>query len=129
MGRCTTPAPPPLVDLGTETDAPFWSWSIVNLEPIGRVILPGHARQALARSPGDPKVRARAARVTWVLAKGGTGAQTSVDARGRVYLPAWLRPACSSGALVGTRSTDGLVVVCSTGVLDAFGDRLAAPVR
>ena len=118
-----------LADLGATTSETPWRWSIVNLEPIGRIILPGHARQALTHSPGEPGIRARAVRVAWLLNRGGAGTEAWVDGRGRVYLPAWLRSLCDHGVLVGTRSTDGVVVVGSTRLLDGFGDRLTGPVR
>lgn len=40
----TPTAPRQLTDLGTATGVSPWRWSIVNLESIGRIVLPGHAR-------------------------------------------------------------------------------------
>lgn len=89
----------------------------------GRIVLPQHARAVLAHSPEDPEIRGRCSRVAWLLAKAGTGAQVAVDDRGRLYLPAWLRQACATGA-VGTLSGDSAVLVASTGLLDGLGDLL-----
>lgn len=43
--------------LGIDMAPSPWCWSIVNLEPIGRIVLSAHARQGLARCPGDSGVR------------------------------------------------------------------------
>lgn len=52
QGPRTSTALRQLADLGTATGVSPWRWGIVNLERIGRVDLPGHARRALGPLAG-----------------------------------------------------------------------------
>jgi hypothetical protein len=52
----------------------------------------------------------------------------TVDGRGRMYLPVWLRR--QPGFLIGTNTTpDVAVVVVPAALFDAIGDQLLARVR
>jgi DNA-binding transcriptional regulator/RsmH inhibitor MraZ len=63
-----------------------------------------------------------------VLRQGGVGARVTIDRRGRLILPAWLRRAvdASGSVLVAARAADSLaVVVAPTVVLDDLVDHVA----
>jgi bifunctional DNA-binding transcriptional regulator/antitoxin component of YhaV-PrlF toxin-antitoxin module len=117
-----------LDDLGHHPALSRWPWAVVKLEPIGRVVLPASARQALGATPGHSvEVRAQGSRLAVVLRRDGPGAAVSVDGRGRLYLPVSLQRAAA--VLVGTRSDARLVVVANVEVLDGIGDVLAGDRR
>ena len=81
-----------LRDLGGERPALRWRHWIVGVEPIGRVTLPVEAR-AVLDADGAGVVRVLCRDLTLVLRGGGAGASLTVDGRGRLFLPAWLRRA------------------------------------
>jgi hypothetical protein len=115
-----------LANLDHDELLPRWSWAIVGLERIGRIRLPAPAIAALDVGSGG-EVRMRSNRLALVVGRDGTGAVATVDGRGRLYLPVWLRQAAAdhSTVLVGTAIETRLVVVASVDVLDGIGDRLA----
>jgi hypothetical protein len=81
-------------------------------------------RSVLGWSPGaTAEVQGRSSRLARVLRRGGAGATFSVDGRGRLYLPVWMR--WTDAVLVGTQMDRRLVVIAPVGVLDGIGDLLA----
>jgi hypothetical protein len=119
-----------LADLEGEQPPPRWSWAIVGLERIGRIRLPSPALEALSAG-GGREVRLRSNRLAVIVAPNGPGAVGTVDGRGRLYVPVWLRHAAAgTGAvLVGAALGEPLVVLAPPGVLDGIGDLLAGEVR
>ena len=125
---------------GGERPVLRWRHWIVAVEPIGRVTLPVEARAVLhadgaadglgGDAAGD--VRALCRDLALVLRGDGAGASLTVDGRGRLFLPAWLRQATvSSGSvLVAFRCVEQpMVVLRATGVLDALVDGVAGEGR
>lgn len=49
----------------------------------------------------------------------------TVDGRGRLYVPVWLRRGHGTWLIVGTQAATSIVVVAPTSMLDALGDQLA----
>jgi hypothetical protein len=119
-----------LADLGRENLPSRWSWAIVGLERTGRIRLPAPAITALDVGAGG-EVRMRSNRLVVVVRPDGPGAAATVDGRGRLFVPVWLRQATFEMpvVLVGTATDSGLVVVAPVGVLDGIGDLLAGDVR
>ncbi|HET6953412.1 MAG TPA: hypothetical protein VFI47_23745 [Acidimicrobiales bacterium] len=121
-----------LADLGHTPEPPRWHWGIARLDPIGRIVLPGQAHAALGLTVEQPcLVQGVCYRVALVLRTCGGGAAVTVDGRGRLRLPAWLRRsgAASRSLPVGARCDAPLVVVAPTTVLDGLGDVLAGESR
>lgn len=54
----------------------------------------------------------------------GRGRRITVDRRGRLYVPAWLRQGARTWLLVGTQAAASIVVVAPRSLLDGLGDRL-----
>ena len=131
MNRPRTP-PATLPDLtGPPVAASPWRWAAAEPEPSGRLLLPPAARGALGID-GD-----RTTSVSGVV-RGDTlvlrpqhadGRALTVDGRGRLYLPVWLRR--HSGFLIGTHATadDPAVVIVPASLFDAVGDQLLERVR
>jgi bifunctional DNA-binding transcriptional regulator/antitoxin component of YhaV-PrlF toxin-antitoxin module len=118
-----------LTDLRHEPDLSRWCWDIVRLERIGRICLPAEARAALRVPCGESaEVRGRSSRLALVLRMGHSGAPVTVDGRGRVFVPVWLRHAGAAAGvlLVGARLDPAVVVVVPVGVLDGIGRRAGA---
>ena len=114
-----------LVDLGHEPDPPAWDWAVSRLDPGGRLLVPIEARAALgARSGGRTDVCGLCRGVALVLRVEGRGRRITVDRRGQLYVPAWLRHGARTWLLVGTRVAAQIVVVAPLSVLDGLGDRL-----
>lgn len=132
MNRPRTPPASVLPDLtGPPIEPSPWRWGGAEPDPAGRLQLPPAARRALV---GD----APQAREVSGIVRGDTlvlrprvvaGRSMTVDGRGRIYLPQWLRR--HPGFLVGTRSDAGevAVVVVPATLFDAIGDRLLERVR
>lgn len=115
-----------LADLVYEPDPPTWDWAVSRLEPGGRLLVPIEARAALgARSGSRADVWGLCRGVTLLLSVEGRGRRITVDGRGRLYVPAWLRPGARTWLLVGSRAAASIVVVAPLSVLDGLGDRLA----
>ena len=114
-----------LADIGRVPDPPPWRWAIVRLEGGGRLRLSPEARAALGAEPGHiVEVRGLCGPVALVLRPAGRGRAATIDARGRLYVPMWLRSEVSPSYLIGTRTATATVVVAPTTVLDDLGDQL-----
>lgn len=131
MPGCTLLIPAQLLT-GRPTSAlrkpcpPRWRWVIVRLDAEGRVCLPGNALVVLGAAADERAVvRGTCNRVGLVLHRDGA-APLSVDSRGRVLVPVWLRRAAgeSGSVVVGTRTEDHLVLVAPVAVLDGLGNML-----
>lgn len=138
MNRPRTPPAAVLPDLtGPPIEDSPWRWSGAEPEPSGRLTLPPAARRALVgHGAGAVEVAGIVRGDTLVLRAGSVVGRTmTVDARGRIYLPVWLRRHASF--LIGTHhhhhhhdAADGVAVVVVPAVLfDAIGDRLLERVR
>ncbi|MDP1821392.1 MAG: bifunctional adenosylcobinamide kinase/adenosylcobinamide-phosphate guanylyltransferase [Acidimicrobiales bacterium] len=106
MNRPRTPPSAVLPDLtGPPITASAWRWSAAEPERSGRLLLPPPARRALGID-GDrtTSVSGVVRGDTLVLrtAAADNGRAMTVDGRGRIYLPAWLRR--HSSFLVGTHA-------------------------
>jgi len=121
-----------LDDLGHSQPPPGWGWTTVRVESTGRIILPVGARDALGVGGEGAVAYATCNRVALVLRSKPPGAEFSVDSRGRVLLPTWLRsPADAAGSVVvvGTRIGVPAVVAAPASVLDGLGDLLTGDRR
>jgi len=108
-----------------------WRWSGAQPEHSGRLTLPPTARRVLiGDADGAFEVAGVVRGDTLVLrANPPVGREMTVDARGRLYLPAWLRR--HANFLVGTHhdAEGAAVVVVPSTLFDAIGDRLLERVR
>lgn len=132
MNRSRTPPSAVLPDLtGPPIEASPWRWSGAEPEPCGRLTLPPAARRALVGDPGGAvEVAAVVRGDTLVLRRNLLdGRSITVDGRGRVYLPVWLRRHASF--LIGTHhdADDPALVVVPAMLFDTVGDRLLDRVR
>ena len=132
MNRPRTPPAPVLPDLtGPSIEPSSWRWFGAEAEPSGRLTLPPVARRALVGdADGAVEVSGVVRGDTLVLRPDlAVGRAMTVDARSRVYLPAWLRR--HPGFLVGAHTDDdgAAVVVIPATLFDAIGDRLLERVR
>jgi bifunctional DNA-binding transcriptional regulator/antitoxin component of YhaV-PrlF toxin-antitoxin module len=120
-----------LAELGQDPDPSRWRWDIVRVEASGRLVLPTWARTALGIAGQAMPVYGVCNRVALVLHPAGPGAAITVDRRGRLCVPMWLRRATAGSAvvLVGCQQRSSLVVVAPIGVLDGLGDLLAGEPR
>lgn len=132
MNRPRTPPAPVLPDLtGPPIETSPWRWSGADPEPSGRLTLPPVARRALVGDAADGREVTGVVRGDTLVLRADldVGRAMTVDPRGRLYLPFWLRR--HAGFLVGTHhDADGTAVVVVPAVLfDAIGDRLLDRVR
>lgn len=110
MNRPRTP-PATIPDFtGPPVVASPWRWSAAEPEPSGHLLLPGAARRVLgAEAAGVHPVSGVVRGDTLVLRPNEVnGRSMTVDGRGRVYLPVWLRR--HPGFLIGTHATAGYPV-------------------
>ena len=93
MNRPRTP-PAALPDLtGPPVARSPWRWSAAEPEPSGRLLLPAIARRVLGADAAEARVASGAVRGDTLVLRPGTtsGRAMTVDVRGRIYLPVWLR--------------------------------------
>jgi bifunctional DNA-binding transcriptional regulator/antitoxin component of YhaV-PrlF toxin-antitoxin module len=105
-----------------------WRHWVVEVERTGRVTLPSAARRI---ADGLTSVRALSGDDALVLRRDGLGAATTLDGRGRLLLPVWLRrvAAPAGSVLVAARRPDApVVVIAPVGALDALVDALCREV-
>lgn len=131
MNRPRTP-PAALPDLtGPPLVASSWRWSAAEPEPSGRFLLPGAARRLLGADAAGSHPVSGVVRGDTVVLRPDTqdGRSMTVDGRGRIYLPVWLRR--HSDFLIGTHDdpTDAAVVVVPAALFAAVGDQLLERVR
>ena len=117
---------------GPPVKASPWRWAGAEPDPSGRLQLPPPARRALADDArGAIEVDGVVRGDTLVLRPGTVaGRDMTVDARGRIYLPLWLRR--HSCFLIGTHNRDAgevAVVVVPAVLFDTIGDRLLKRIR
>ncbi len=115
-----------LDELADDDPPSRWEWMVVRVEPGGRLILPGPARNTLGLGDGAGSVAAVCHPTSLVLGRDASvdRVRCRVDARGRLRIPVWLRRDDPATLLVGTDPTNSVVVVANTRVLDAVGDSL-----
>ncbi|HMJ74465.1 MAG TPA: hypothetical protein VK507_00745 [Iamia sp.] len=119
----TSPALRQLAAIGRDPDPLAWSWAVVRLELCGRLLLSPEARTTLGARPGHVlDVRGLCNTTALVLRAIGRGRTITVDRRGRIYVPMWLRRGPSY--LIGARADSATVVLVPVTVLDALGDDL-----
>jgi bifunctional DNA-binding transcriptional regulator/antitoxin component of YhaV-PrlF toxin-antitoxin module len=119
-----------LNDLSSDLESSPWAWAVARLDRAGRLLLPVEARAVLGVQSGlQTRVRGVCHRVVLVLSADGAGAALTVDSRGRLCVPAWLRRGAMSSLVVGTNHANELVVVAPTTVLDGLGDVLVGESR
>ncbi len=133
MNRPRTP-PATLPDLtGPHVAASSWRWAAVEPEPSGRLLLPVAARRVLGTDSdaGQPGAVSGTVRGDTLVLRPGTnsGLAMTLDGRGRIYLPVWLRR--HAGFFIGTHATadDPAVVIVPASLFDAVGDQLVERVR
>lgn len=134
MMRMNRPRTPPSV-LPALTGEPVarsqWRWSAAEPEPSGRLLLPAAARRALGADATEARVVSGVVRGDTMVLRPGTtsGRAMTVDVRGRIYLPVWLRR--HRGFLIGTHSIpdDHAVVIVPAALFDSIGDQLLGRVR
>lgn len=98
---------------------------MVASEPSDRLLFPGEARIALNALAGvSVEVSGVCHRDAFVVRSGGDGRRLTIDRRGRLYVPAWVRRGDIVSLIVGTRHADQTVVIIATSVLDHVGDGL-----
>jgi hypothetical protein len=133
MNRPRTP-PAALPDLtGPPITASVWRWSAAEPESSGRLLLSVAARRVLgtdadADQPGAVSGTVRGD--TLVLRPGtNSGRAMTLDGRGRIYLPVWLRR--HAGFFIGTHTIpdDPAVAVVPAALFDSIGDQLLERVR
>ena len=98
-----------------------WRYWVVAVERSGRVTLPADVRRVL----GVGEFVSAVTGDVLLLRRTGVGARLSMDSRGRVVLPAWLRQAArlSGSVVVAARLSElPLVVIADTVVLDELVD-------
>lgn len=114
-----------LADIGDlDPPPPRFSWSLVRVERTGRIPVPGPARAALGAA-ADTATRVAALTCGDVLVLRqlpAPGRALTIDARGRCYVPAWLRD--HGELLVGASHLVATVLITPAETLDALGDRL-----
>ena len=119
-----------LTDLGADPDPSRWAWAIARVEGTGRIVLPTEARAALGAHAGERLAVAGVCnRVALVVRPDGAGAPLTVDGRGRLRVPAWLRRVDATMLLIGTHAAAATVLVAPTHVLDGLGDVLVGESR
>jgi len=132
--RMNRPRTPPAA-LPALTGAPIagspWRWSAAEPEPSGRLLLPAVARRVLGADDAQSQVVSGAVRGDTLVLRPfeAAGRAMTVDGRGRIYLPVWLRR--HPGFLIGTHADpdDQAVVVVPAALIDAVGDQLLGRVR
>ena len=100
MNRPRTP-PAALPDLTGEPVARSpWRWSAAAPEPSGRLLVPAIARRVLGADAAEARVVSGIVRGDSLVLRPQVegGRAMTIDGRGRVYLPVWMRrhPASSS---------------------------------
>lgn len=130
MNRPRTP-PATLPDLtGPPVARSPWRWSAAEPEPSGRLLLPAAARGALGANSTEAHVVTGIARGDSLVLRPQVegGRAITIDGRGRVYLPVWMRR--HPGFLIGTHTADEpAVVIVPAALVDAIGDQLLERVR
>lgn len=103
---------------------------MVRLEPSGRVRLPTAACAALEAHLGSSvEVSGVCHSDAFVVRAAGDGRRLTIDQRGRLYVPAWVRRGGNASLIVGTRHRDRIVVLAAPTVLDRVGDVLIGTSR
>lgn len=104
----------------------LWRWSAAELEPSGRLLLPAAARRSLGADSTEIHAVTGAVRGDTLVLRPGTtsGRAMTVDVRGRIYLPVWLRR--HLGFLIGTHTCPDhpAVVIAPAALFDSFGHQL-----
>jgi len=131
MNRPRTP-PAALPDLtGPPLPASRWQWSAAEPEPSGRLLLPPVARRVLGSESASPQVVSGSVRGDTLVIRPehAESPAMTLDARGRIYLPVWLRR--HPGFLIGTHAAgaDPAVVIVPATLFDAVGDQLLERLR
>ena len=115
--------PWPLGEPPPAAATPRWAFAIAAMATTGRISLPTGALGALGVEPGST-VRGFARGDRLVLHHDCAGRPVTIDARGRLTLPVWLRraahPTCS--VLIATSLEAGVVVVVPISALEAVAD-------
>ena len=110
----------------TTAAANRWSFAIVALERNGRVTLPAAARHALDECAS---LRAVARGEIVLVGPGAAGRPVTIDGRGRLVVPCWLRGAAepAGSLLVGTRAmrdVEPIALLAPPRLLAGFADAL-----
>ena len=131
--RMNRPRTPPAA-LPALTGAPVatspWRWAAAEPEPSGRLLLPAVARRVLGADDAATSMVTGIMRGdTLVLRPKAAGGRTmTIDGRGRIYLPVWMRR--HPGLFIGTHAPDEpAVVIVPAAEVDAIGDQLLERVR
>lgn len=131
MNRPRTP-PAALPDLtGPPVPSSPWRWSAAEPEPSGRLLLPAVARRVLGTDADQPWAVSGTVRGDTLVLRPGTtnGRAMTMDGRGRIYLPVWLRR--HAGFFIGTHTIpdDPAVAIVPAALFDSIGDQLLERIR
>lgn len=131
MNRPRTPPAALPALTGAAVAASSWRWAAADPEPSGRLLLPSAARRCLGADSSEARSVSGVVRGDTLVLRPGAGNVRSmtVDGRGRLYLPVWLRR--HPGFLIGTHKAldDRAVVIVPASVFDAMGVQLLERVR
>jgi bifunctional DNA-binding transcriptional regulator/antitoxin component of YhaV-PrlF toxin-antitoxin module len=107
---------------------PAWDWDVVRVGAAGRIRLPDAAREVLGATDGPtPVVVFANGDALLVRAAPEAGRPRTVDGRGRLYIPRWLRS--HPALVVGTGVALRLVLLAPVQLLDPIGERLCGSAR
>ncbi len=117
---------PRLFDDDEDVGTGRWSFAIVTIERSGRVTLPAAARVAIE---DRASLRLSSLGEVALLRCGGGGRPVSIDERGRVVVPCWLRDAADpeGSLLVGTgveHDSEPVVLLAPPRLLCGFADAM-----
>ena len=122
----TSPALRTLAHLTGDPPPARWSWSVRRLDSAGRLCL---TRSALAvLGPGPWRARWHHLALLVETDTSGQGPRATVDDRGRLTVPIWLRQR-GRDVLVGLDHDQPGLLVAPAEVLDRLGDVLAGRSR
>ena len=117
---------PRFLDEDVADGADRWCFAIVVLERAGRVRLPPAARAAIGECAS---LRASTRGEVVLLRGGGGGRAVTIDGRGRLVVPCWLRDAAgpAMSLVIGTRrelDDEPIVLLAPPRLLAGFADAL-----
>lgn len=115
-----------LAELTGDQPPRLWAWSVGRLDHAGRLSLGRAATSLLGTRP--LRLRWHNLALLVDVAEDAAGPSVSIDERGRLLVPAWLRQR-GRDVLVGLRAEEPQLLIAPVEVLDRLGDVLAEGAR